>query len=292
MGGSRPRDLLVSQASSRGHIESLKHLVDRLCKGVLHDCGRAGPGLAAERSRMKMDLERKSGNEERKPRNPPFKSFQGKENESAWEITMGKERQKGPVKLKMPKASGMGTETGSVLFYESRIHVHDVSSSNKVASRHYCILFGVELDADRSPPCPCQAVTPPTFVGSGTARPTGKCWFRRCSPAFLSALLAVADCKQRPALTQRRGSQSQPRRMGSRALTTALSRPHASQWGLYRISNLRETVFCNVKLVSYFGNRPCSALRTGKPRRKTVSFLICQQPNKANTGGDSNGPDP
>ena len=32
---------------------------------------------------------------------------------------MGKERQKSPVKLKMPKASGMGPKQGSVVFYEA-----------------------------------------------------------------------------------------------------------------------------------------------------------------------------
>ena len=62
VGGSRPRDLLVSQASSRGHTEGLKHLVDRLCKGVVHGCvaGVPAPGWQQSVRVKEMETETES----------------------------------------------------------------------------------------------------------------------------------------------------------------------------------------------------------------------------------------
>ena len=144
-----------------------------------------------------------------------------------------------PREAKDAKSERNGSETGSVLFYESRIHVHDVSSSNKVASRHYCILFGVELDADRSPRCPCcsrlsrpsrpqlplvQAQrAPPANAGSAVVpRPSSQpCSKVGCCGLASNGLISPSAGA---------ANHTQPRRTGSRALTTALPGPHASRW--------------------------------------------------------------
>ena len=148
---------------------------------------------------------------------------------------------------------------------------------------------GVELDADwlvaSVPLSGCHAPNSP--VGSGTARPTanaGSAVVLRPS-SRLSALLAVADSKP---LTQRRGNQSQPRRTGSRALTTALSGLHASRWGLYRTHNGNN----NVKLISYFGKQALLCAMDGENETEKRLLPDLSATDQASSGGDSNGPGP
>jgi hypothetical protein len=139
-----------------------------------------------------------------------------------------------------------------------------------------------------SPPCPCQAVTPPTrplvqaqrapqqmlvpLLFSGLPPGSQPCWLLRTPSRSPSA----------------GATNQQPRRTGSRALTTALSGLHASRWGLHRIHNGNN----NAKLISYFGKQALLCAMDGENETEKRLLPDLSAADQASSGGDSNGPGP
>ena len=139
-----------------------------------------------------------------------------------------------------------------------------------------------------SPPCPCQAVTPPTrplvqaqrapqqmlvpLLFSGLPPGSQPCWLLRTPSRSPSA----------------GATNHSPVEQVAEPLTTALSGPHSSRWGLYRIQNGND----NTKVISYFGNRPCFARCMGKNKTEKRLLPDLSATDQASSGGDSNGPGP